>query len=189
MTMDVVERQLLFQTRRLRVYVATPEDAVMFFDLWTNPRVMGNVGFPQGLPITYEEIVKQLGDQAGQILDARLVVKVLDTGCSIGECKLGRPNEQGISTTDVKLLPEYWGQKYGVEIKQALLEYLFTHTLCTVVEATPNVKNIASIKMQEAVGGERVGEITFNFPESMHSFTTPVHAFVYQVRRENWVQA
>jgi RimJ/RimL family protein N-acetyltransferase len=55
---------------------------------------------------------------------------------------------------------------YGVEIKQALVDYLFTHTDCSAVEATPNVENKASIKMQEAVGGVCLGEATFQVPES-----------------------
>ena len=38
---------------------------------------------------------------------------------------LETPDEEGLSTTDVKLLPEFWGNKYGVEIKRALLDYLF----------------------------------------------------------------
>ena len=102
---------------------------------------------------------------------------------------MGRPDDKGNSTTNVKLLTEFWGHKYGVEIKRALLDYLFTHTACTAVEASPNVNNIASIKMQEAVGGVREREFTFDFRESMHSFTKPVHAYIYQVGRETWEQA
>jgi RimJ/RimL family protein N-acetyltransferase len=86
----------------------------------------------------------------------------------------------------VKLLPAYWGNKYGVEIKQALLDYLFTNTSCSAVEATPNVENSASIKMQEAVGGVRVGEDTFQVPESKREYATPVHHYIYHVRREKW---
>ena len=56
-----MSRQLVFETERLLVFVATPDDATMFFKLWTDPRVMSNVGFPQGLPIMFEEIVQQLG--------------------------------------------------------------------------------------------------------------------------------
>jgi len=43
-----MSRQLVFETERLLVFVATPDDATMFFKLWTDPRVMSNVGFPQG---------------------------------------------------------------------------------------------------------------------------------------------
>jgi len=188
MAVSIKKRQLVFETKRLKTYVATIEDADLFYSLWKNPRVMHLVGFPYGLPTTYEEIVVQLAGQSGQILDARLVVKLRDIEESIGECKLGTPNEEGISTTDVKLLPEYWGNKYGVEIKRALLEYLFTHTACTAVEATPNINNIASIKMQEAVGGMRVGEHIFEVPKEKQSYRTPVHAYIYRVHREQWAQ-
>lgn len=180
------KRRLVFETERLRVYVAAEEDTELFYSLWTDPRVMRNVGFPRGLPITREQIVDQLQGQAGRVFDARLAVQLRDSGNLIGECKLGWPNDEGISTTDVKLLPAYWGNKYGVEIKQALVDYLFMHTSCSAVEATPNVENSASIKMQEAVGGVRVGEDTFQVPESKREYATPVHHYIYHVRREKW---
>ena len=179
--------RLVFATDRLRVYLATVEDTDFYYDLWTNPRVMGNVGFPKGLPITREQIAQQLQEQADRIFDSRLIVKLSGTGEPIGECKLGWPNLEGVSSTDVKLLPRYWGNKYGVEIKRALVNYLFTHTSCTAVEATPNVENIASIKMQEAVGGVRIGEDTFPVPESKKGTMIPVHHYIYRVYRDNWV--
>jgi len=101
---------------------------------------------------------------------------------------MDRPDQDGIATTDIKLLPEFRGSRYGVEIKRGLLDYLFTHTECLSVEASPNVSNVASIKMQEAVGGVRVGESFYQFPESMQGYTTPVHHYLYWVSRENWQQ-
>jgi len=114
------------------------------------------------------------------------VVVLKATGQRIGECKLGHVKEDGIAETDVKLLPDFWGHKYGVEIKRGLVDYLFTHTDCAIVQATPNAKNIASIKMQEAVGGVRVDEYHYEFPPSMSSYTTPIHGYVYHVRRDDW---
>ena len=72
-----------------------------------------------------------------------------------------------------------------MEIKRALLDYLFTHTDCTAVEATPNIQNQASIKMQQAVGGVCVGSGVFEFPETMQA-TQPVEYFVYLVYRQDW---
>jgi len=97
-----------------------------------------------------------------------------------------RPDDGGISRTDVKLLPEFWGCRYGAEVKQGLVDYLFAHTDCQAIEGTPNIKNHASIKMQEAVGAVRIGQNTFRFPESMASFTTPVHHYIYHVFRQDW---
>ncbi len=183
----VPERRLVLSTERLLVYVGDRNDVDLFYRLWNEPKVMANVGYPLGLQITREEIATQLQNQEGQILDARLVIVLKSTGHSIGECKLGAPDECGTSTTDVKLLPAFWGKKYGVEIKRALVDYLFRFTSCMVVEATPNINNIASIKMQEAVGGIRVGEKRFKFPESKREFTQPVHSYVYHVYRDTWL--
>jgi len=180
------ERTIVFETPRLVVRLASEADAELFLSLWTSPQVMSNVGFPNGLPITREEIVAQLRARGPSEFEHRLVIELQDSGEAIGECFMRRPNEQGMAETDIKLLPAFWGKKYGVEVKRALVDHLFTHTDCTAVEASPNVDNVASIKMQEAVGGVRVGEGTFEFPESMRAFTTPVHTYVYRVYRDTW---
>ncbi len=180
---------VIAETSRLLIRKAVELDAPLFQALWTDPRVMRNVGFPQGLPITPEETRAKIADrQAGDVWQWFLVVVLKETGAAIGECKMHLPDEAGIATTDVKLLPEHWGHKYGVEIKRALVEYLFAHTDCTAVEATPNVDNVASIKMQEAVGGQRVGERLFEFPAEMRDHTTPVSAYVYHVYRHTFKQ-
>ena len=148
------------------------------------------VGFPHGLGLDADGVRRaiQRGLEQGDSrhLDARLVAERRQDGVIIGECKLGTPTTDGISETDVKLLPEYWNQGYGVEIKRGLLAYLFTHTECKVVAASPNVENIASIRMQEAVGGERVGEKVYEFPPEKRDFTCPVHCYIYHVHRDTW---
>jgi RimJ/RimL family protein N-acetyltransferase len=183
---------VVFTTPRLLVRHAKLDEAdtAFFLRLWNDPQVMRNVGFLYGLRLDAAQVRQSLERslQAGdeRRLDARLVAVRQDTGELIGECKLGAPDEAGLSETDVKLLPEFWGQGYGTEIKRGLLAYLFTHTACQVVQATPNVDNLASIRMQEAVGGQRVGENVYVFPPEMQAFTCPVHCYIYQVRREDW---
>ncbi len=181
---------LVFETERLRVRTATAVDAALLYALWTDPQVMTFVGFPKGLSITREEITASLEKQdPAQVFDRYLVVELQVTDEAIGECKLGTPDAEGIAETDVKLFPKYWGHKYGMEIKRGLVDYLFKHTTCTAVQATPNVHNAASIAMQEAVGGVRVGEITFAFPPEKRATTTAVHAYIYHVYRADWLQA
>ena len=97
--------------------------------------------------------------------DHLLIVELKSNHQAIGECKMSTPNSDGVATTDVKLLPETWGNGYGVEIKRGLLNHLFANTDCIAAEATPNVNNVASIRMQEAVGGIRVGENPTPFPK------------------------
>lgn len=181
-----LESTRVFETERLVVRTATVDDVDTYYELWNEPRVMENVGFPQGLRITRAQIEDLIGKQSGSEYDRLLVAELKRTGQVIGECKLGWPNEEGIAETDVKLLLAFWGHKYGVEIKRGLVDYMFRHTDCDSVQATPNVGNIASIKMQEAVGGVRVDEDVYHFPESMREFTTPVHHYVYRVYRVDW---
>ena len=179
---------LIFETARLAVRKATEADTDLFEALWRDPRVMRHVGFPYGLPITRAEIAAQLARQAAQDgeFDCRLVALLRATGAPIGECKLGAPDAQGIAHTDVKLLPQFWGHRYGVEVKRGLLDYLFRHTDCTAVSATPNVNNVASIKMQAAVGGVPVSEGVVEFPAALRDTTTPVRHIVYHVSRAAW---
>ncbi len=179
---------VVFETRRLSIRSARTGDADIILDLWTHPKVMANVGFPQGLRVTREEIVTRIESQGESVFDQLLIVEIKNPIQAIGECNLHRPNDDGVASTDVKILPACWGNKFGVEVKQGLLDYLFTNTDCAAVEATPNVDNIASIKMQEAVGGVRIGETTYHFPESMRDYTTPVHHYIYRVYRSYWEQ-
>jgi RimJ/RimL family protein N-acetyltransferase len=178
--------RVVFETKRIAVRLATVEDIEIFFRLWTDPQIMSNVGYPNGLPITREDIKCQISEGGISEFQQLLIVAIKSTGQAIGECKLHWPDRDGIATTDVKLLPEFWGNKYGVEVKHGLLDYLFTHTECLAVDASPNVGNIASIKMQEVVGGVCIGESIYEFPESKREYTTPVHHYIYRVSRENW---
>lgn len=147
---------------------------------------MKYVGYPKGLRITREEIRDGIAGGGESEYEAWLIVTVKNGGYPIGECKLRLPDKEGISETDVKLSPEFWGRGYGSEIKQGLVDYLFSHTDCRAVKGTPNRDNIASQKMQKAVGGRRVGEGIFEFPEEKKDYTCPVPHYVYLVFREDW---
>lgn len=62
--------EIVLETGRLTIRTAAEGDADMFFDLWTDPSVMGNVGFPAGLPITRNEISGRLRQQCGSYMTA-----------------------------------------------------------------------------------------------------------------------
>lgn len=180
------DRAIIFETERLLIRTATEDDIDLYLALWTDPKVMTNVGFPQGLRTNRDKIRKQMREQSDSEFDRLLVVVKKSNGQSLGECHMSHPNDEGTATTDIKLLPEFWGNRYGVEVKKGLLSHLFTHTDCLAVEADPNVDNMASINMQEAVGGKRIGEAVHEFPEPMRDFTAPVHSYLYRVERKHW---
>ena len=178
----------VFETERLIIRPATEGDIETFYALWTNPEVMKNVGFPQGIPITLEEMKKKPFEPGETEFDQLLVIERKDTGQAIGECKLSQPNDEGDLEPDIKLLPEHWGFGYGSEAWSAMIAYLFNNTDCVAIMTTPNVNNRAAIKMYESSGAIREGEDVYNFPESMHDYTSPVHCFIYRLTRDNWTK-
>jgi RimJ/RimL family protein N-acetyltransferase len=182
------DHKVIFGTERLVVRAASVGDVDLFYSLWTDPRVMSNVGFPRGIPVDKDDLKERLSTQNGSEFEQLLVVELRATGRAIGQCALSLPDEEGIAEPDIKLLPEFWGHKYGVEAWRGLVAYQFAHTDCSTIGATPNVENVASIKMQEAVGGVRVGEGLYEFPEAMRDFTTPVRHYVYHLTRSTWEQ-
>ena len=181
-----IDHNTIFETGRLNIRPAQIGDADLLYQLWKDPRVMTNVGFPNGLPITRDDLCQQIEGQGNSEFGRLLIAEIKLTGEAIGECKMYLPKEDGIASTDVKLLPKYWGNRYGVEIKEGLLDYLFRHTDCDAVKADPNVENIASIKMQEAVGGVRISENSYEFPPEKRHYTKPFRYYVYHAKREIW---
>jgi len=179
---------MVFETARLIIRIPTTkdEDVNLYFQLWNDPRVMENVGFPKGLMKRRGDIIAQLARAVNSEFDRTLIVIDKESNTPIGECKLGLPDEEGVAHTDVKLLPAFWGKGFGLEIKQGLVDYLFTHTSCSAVEASPNRSNIASHKMQEKVGAKRVSEETYHFPGHMRSYTKPVELYIYRLDRSDW---
>ena len=180
----------VFETHRLIVRRSAPtdEDVEFLYRLWTDPQVMVNVGFPKGLKTTRDKVRAQLAAQPDTEFGIRLLVSLKEDHTIIGECMLGKPNEEGVSETDVKLLPSFWGRGYGTEIKQALVDYIFTHTDALAVKATPSRGNRASQRMQEKTGGQRVGEGVFTFPEAMRHCTCEVPYYEYRAERRDWLR-
>lgn len=176
----------IFTTKRLIIRKVEEKDSLLFYRLWTDGKVMKFVGFPKGLNITEEEIKNGILKQSEDEYNKPLVIQLKETGETIGECKLGLPDKNGISETDVKLLPEFHGKGYGKEIKKNLVDYLFTNTDCSGIKATPNKLNIASQKMQEAVGASKVGEASYKFPDHMREYTEEVHFYIYVLYRKDW---
>jgi RimJ/RimL family protein N-acetyltransferase len=178
----------VFETKRMFVRRARTrqEDVDLFFRLWNDPLVMCNVGFPEGLLISRDEVEQILSDNDPGLLDSKLLAVLKQEGVLIGECKLGRPDAKKIAETDIKLLPEFHNRGLGRELKQGLVDYLFTHTDCMAVRSTPNVNNTASQKMQEYVGAKKTGRQVYHFPEKMKIPTEPVDHFIYFLDRQTW---
>ncbi|MEW5825737.1 MAG: GNAT family protein [Candidatus Bipolaricaulota bacterium] len=176
-------RPYLFNTQCLAVRRAVADDAPFILSLWSDPQVMRFVGFPRGLPTAARDVSQRLRLPGRSPL---LVVEYRETGEPVGQCLLGAPDECGVCEPDIKLTPCQWGRGYGTELWVAIIDQLFLTTACAAVRGTPNVANVASIRMMEAAGMRRVGEGRFEFPCSMQAYTVPVPHFVYEITRAAW---
>ena len=160
------------------------DDALFISMLWRNRDVMKFVGFPEGIKESPENIIRITKERIKKGAEHHLIIE--RKGKSIGEALIRYDKKDKFAETDVKLLPKYQGRGYGIEVKRVLLIWIFKNTDARGVKATPNVKNIASIRMQEGVGGKRIKRIRYEFPKNMSSFTIPVESYLYIVYRRNW---
>lgn len=179
------EAYVRFETRRLAVREAVPGDAPFVVALWSDARVMRFVGFPNGIPTTADDVPRRI--ERGRGHDALLIAQ-LRTGERIGQCTLGAPDADGVSEPDIKLHPSSWGRGHGRELWAGLVDQAFLRTTCILVRGTPNVANIASIRMQESAGMRRIREGVAGFPASMQGFTTPVPHYVCEITRDEWAR-
>lgn len=144
------------------------------------------VGYPYGLSITISDILARLKTQNGKIFGELLVITKRENGVAIGECWLGKDSKEKILEPDVKLFPEYWGNKFGIEVWRGLVEYIFSHSQCQIIQGTPNIGNIASIRMQESVGATRISQGKYYFSDTNKENTTPINYYLYQLTKQQY---
>jgi RimJ/RimL family protein N-acetyltransferase len=175
------------KTKNLVLRKVKPErgDAEFISELWQNKSIMKFVGFPKGIKEPPEKIIKITKERIKNRREHHLIIE--KSGCLIGEALIRYDEKSEFAETDVKLMPEFQRKGYGSEVKTALIKWIFKNTDAEGVKATPNVKNIASIKMQESVGGKRIKKMHYEFPKSMSSYTTPVDSYLYIVYRKDWI--
>ena len=179
---------MIFQTKRLSVRKAVTSDVEMYLTLWNSSEVMRDVGFPKGLQITSERICKQIENHNETEFDQTLVVIEKESEKKIGECKIGLPNEKGISCPDFKFLPEYWGNGFGNEIISGLCKYTFSKTRAQIIETSPNVNNVASQKMGKTAGGREIRRFVYHFPTEMQHYTKDLHGIIYHICKKDWLE-
>ena len=171
-------------SERLIIQPAEPRDVRLIVDLWNNPAIMQQVGFPNGLSVTTDDILPKLQKPSNKLLERILAIRLKDQDTTIGHAMMHEPDEKGISETDIKLLPEFQGQRFGIEVKTVLIKHLFALNNCKAVQASPNLVNEASIRMQETTGGIRLGMGRCQFPEGWKIRTKPLNYWLYRHYRE-----
>lgn len=165
---------------RVRLRPFRPADLPGLVRLWTDGRVMANVGYPAGLPFDLAEARQLFADRYAGVdfIHKGLHLAVTDrAGRFLGEAFVGRaegllaleaadagPAAEPFSQPDVKLLPECWGQGLGREVWQLLLDYTFANVPVDIVQVTPNVSNERANRLYVTLGFTPVGPVRVTEP-------------------------
>jgi [ribosomal protein S5]-alanine N-acetyltransferase len=117
---------MLFETKRLAVRQLQEADFEPFHEMQSNPRVMRyTTGRPMGEDENRQDLARLRQRYADPNDDFRVwaVIRKAD-GAFAGTCALIL-NEQGEREIGYRFLQRYWGQGYGLEITEGLIDYAF----------------------------------------------------------------
>ena len=154
---------LKIETERLILREPTMGDFAFLKSLWEDGRVMHYVGFPNGLKQSDEKIVKWI-NTAQMNRNCKLVIEDKESGKTIGETgyrlDLDYPHahDRKSAAPDIKLIPEFWGKGLATEAFEVVIDYIFKNTDVEVIQVSPNIKNLAALKIYEKLGFKKVGD-------------------------------
>lgn len=191
---------------RVQLHPWRPADLPSLVSIWTDGRVMRNVGFPDGLDFGLAKATEWLVDRyvGVDFVHRGLNLAVTDEhGQVIGEAKIGRAeglNQPGgapcawderescgvaLSEPDCKLLPDFWGRGLGREIWQLMVDYTFANVAVDVIQVTPNVRNERALRLYTGLGFTPVGPVTTT-PADPGGPTAPVTFQTMWLKRSDW---
>lgn len=174
-----------------RVYLAHHRSVVGLTKLWADPNVMANVGWPQGLGLSSGEVA-QLMASYYPVTDPRkenyrLGIYHRETDEFMGETSLGFFGNPVDVEPDLKLLPEFWGQGYGLEVIVLVTKFPFTFTGTVSIKFTPNIQNPRAIRVYEKANYRQTGEVlTWDPPPNM-PLARPVTSLVMRLTKEEYL--
>lgn len=142
--------KVVFETKRCKVGALNLVHKEGYKSLLSNPNVMDLIPLEV---LNEEEINASLEAQIHNYLNPKPnehIWAVEDSGLGkfIGTCGV-RYQSNGEVEIEFKVLESFWRQKYGTEVCQALIEYVFTHTDAKRVIAIVNSQNFKAIKILE----------------------------------------
>jgi RimJ/RimL family protein N-acetyltransferase len=175
-------------TARLHIRDLIVDDAKTMNRLRTDPAVYRFNHFgPETLEETYRWIVatKFYNERPGR--DSHNCAIVLRTnGEVIGWIGFGfsHPEEKPIGDVGIgyAIRPEFWNQGFTTEVLRAALDFIFRETAAENAKAQCNVGNVASARVMEKAGMQRIAR--YANPDE----TSPdkAESYLYLLSREMW---
>lgn len=131
---------------------ATAQDSELLWRWWNDGKVMEHAGFPRGLGITKEAVLKLLTD--GDPNQHRLILEV--DSRPVGEMNY-RSLGEGVAQIGIKICDfTQQGKGYGPRFLRLLIRHLFTERGYTKIVLDTNVKNTRAQHVYEKLGFRKV---------------------------------
>ena len=140
---------MIFETERLYVRNLVLEDFPPFHEMQNNPKVLE---FVIGRGFTEEENRKQLNgciekySKPGNDFWVWAVIRKLDNEF-LGTCAVIGDEDEKSNEIGYRFLEKYWGNGYGSEICNGLIEHCLSIMNLKSIFATVDVRNIGSVKI------------------------------------------
>jgi len=139
---------MIFETERLRVRQLSTNDAVLFFELMSNPNVMDPI--PRKVLSRIESNAKLTElislEKSSETKIWSLTEKGKDS--LIGICGFLKNNENDDEMA-YRLIERFWGKGYGTEIAKGLIDYSFENLNFEKITADVSTDNKKSSKILE----------------------------------------
>lgn len=188
----IVPHPLVLRGQRIQLRPVQGSDLPHLRSLWANRHVMSHVGYPKGIRLSKDKVAAWFSglyrDCDLSVNPYRMVVTDYD-GHFLGEACIGQLSREGISTLEVKLLPEHWGKGYGREALALLVHYCFVHLRIPALQAAPAITNLRAIRMVEALGFEPSGE-TYDWvpPRALRKTAVPYQYTLFTLPRARYAE-
>lgn len=159
-------KEHIITTKRTSLSLIRESDLELIHVLLSYPEVdrYNTLGIPKDLAETTAIMQPSIrANESGQAYTFAVRLKSDNTFIGIVGVVPGKPKYQSAEVY-YKYAPVYWGNGYGVEVLNGLIDFCFNELKLRRVEAGCAVDNIGSIKVLEKVGMLREGRKRLTLP-------------------------
>lgn len=179
----------IIQSSRIKVREVTMDDVKTFLNWWNDPQVMKDVGFEEGLKLTYDQVYEQFLKRTKQKSSkaSKLWIVFDQDNHPIGEFSYGEHNDVerscriGLKICDVKAQ----GKGLGKHLLLQGMHYLFSTLDYHKIYIDTLTTNKRAIQLYQTIGAATL-EVKKNF------WTNPQNivfdAIFFECLRENFYQ-
>ena len=143
---------MLLKENNLVIRNTSSEDAQILCKWWNDGKVMAHAGFPKGLGISKQEIIKDLANDDDRI--QRLVIEINEK--PVGEMNY-RDKGNNIAEMGIKICDFNMQEKgFGTKLIKMLINYLFNSIGYTKIILDTNLKNKIAQHVYKKIGFKQV---------------------------------